>query len=50
VPIAIAAVNFPDQPLVVPAVLMLALIGMIVAAAYLKWIAHAGVTVPGGTV
>jgi BASS family bile acid:Na+ symporter len=50
VPIAIAAVNFPDQHLVVPAVLMLALVGMIVAAPYLKWIGHAGVTVPGGTV
>ena len=50
VPIAIAAVNFADQPLVVPAVLMLALVGMIVAVPYLKWIAHAGVTVPGGTV
>jgi len=50
VPIAIAAVNFPDQPLVVPAVLMLALVGMIVAVPYLKWIGHAGVTVPGGTV
>ena len=49
VPIAIAAVNFADQPLVVPAVLMLALVGMVVAAPYLKWIAHAGVTVPGGT-
>jgi len=49
VPIAIAAVIFPDQHLVVPAVLMLALVGMIVAAPYLKWIGHAGVTVPGGT-
>ena len=50
VPIAIAAVNFADQPLVVPAVLMLALVGMIVAVPYLKWVAHTGVTVPGGTV
>ena len=49
VPIAIAAVNFPDQPLVVPAVLMFAIVGMVLAVPYLKWIAHAGVTVPGGT-
>jgi BASS family bile acid:Na+ symporter len=49
VPIAVAAVNFPDQTLVVPAVLMLALVGMIVAVPYLKWIGHTGVTVPGGT-
>ena len=47
VPIAIAAANFPGQPLVIPAVLMFALVGMIVAVPYLRWISHRRVAVRG---
>lgn len=50
VPIAIAAANFPEQTLAVPAVLMFALVGAIVSIPYLKWVAHSGVTVPGAQV
>ena len=50
VPIAIAAANFPEQTLVIPAVLTFALVGMIVAAPYVKWVGHQGITVPGGRV
>jgi BASS family bile acid:Na+ symporter len=50
VPIAIAAANFPNQTLVVPAVLMFAIVGAIVAAPYLKWIGHTGLAVPGAKV
>lgn len=50
VPVAIAAVNFPNQPLVVPAVLMLVIVATAVSVPYLKWIGHRGVTVPGAAV
>jgi BASS family bile acid:Na+ symporter len=50
VPIAIATANFPNQTLVIPAVLMFAIVGAVVAAPYLKWIAHTSVTVPGAKV
>jgi BASS family bile acid:Na+ symporter len=49
VPVAIASANFPNQPLVVPAVLMLVIVATVVSIPYLKWIAHTGVTVPGDT-
>ncbi|HKV98239.1 MAG TPA: hypothetical protein VJN96_00375 [Vicinamibacterales bacterium] len=49
VPVAIASANFPNQPLVVPAVLMIVIVATIVSIPYLKWIAHTGMTVPGDT-